>query len=314
MAPAPRTRVPKGAVVTDATDNTAKAEEQLINLDQGTESSQPPAVRRVASVDRSTWRKTNGSELSSSPKTTFLKRRTSGNSGMNEVGSIPRRSDAASDIMEHLKHLGPSNLASRPRTTRYNTVKIKPGVPKIPENSAKDFLSEPRAIIGGANITGGIAEGLVGSAGRDAKDGVHALQMGYGSMDRSRTSRSSQTNGNPAPVEESSSKQPAPLRSSSETSTGSTSTIGSLPERDMGTPRRTRTARSGSITENVIETGGIKKVVLETNNGSDEGETEVVVQTESSNQGDRKSSKKKRRRKRKKDGQNGQDENSPLLG
>ena len=313
MAPAPRTRVPKGTVVADAPDNTGKAEEQLINVDQGKEEPRHNVVRKKASQDKSSWNKTNGSELSSSPRATFLTRRISGSSGVNEGGPVPRRSDS-SDIMEHLKHLGPSNLASRPRTTRYNTVKIKPGVPKIPENAVKDFSSEPRAIAGAGNTVSGIGEGLVGSAGKGAKDGVHALQVGYGSIDRPRSSRSTKANEDQEGIGKNASKEATSSSgSSSATSSRSTSTIGSLPERDENRPRRTRTARSGSITENVIETGGIKKVVLETNGGSDEGPQEVVVQTEGSNQADNKASKKKRRRKRKKDGQDGQNESTPLL-
>ena len=312
MAPAPRTRVPKGTVVTDAQKDADKSEGQLINHDHGEEEPQHNVLRRMASEDKSPWRKTTTLELSSSPKTTFLIRRASGNSGINDVGLAPKRSDA-SDIMEHLKHLGPSNLASRPRTTRYNTVKIKPGVPKIPENTAKNFSSQPMAIVGGGKPTGIIGEGLVGSAGRLAKDGVHALQVGYGSIDRPRTSRSSQANGDPESIGEGHSKQPVSSHKSSESSSRSNSTVGSLPEREDGRRRRTRTARSGSITENVIETGGIKKVVLETNSGSDETAQELVIQHESSNQGDKKASKKKRRRKRRKDGHGARSESTPLL-
>merc|ERR1711939_605664 len=50
----------------------------------------------------------------------FLRRASSGMDG----NTIAVRGNM-NDMREHLKHLGPSNLASRPKSTRYNTVKIK---------------------------------------------------------------------------------------------------------------------------------------------------------------------------------------------
>ncbi|KFY63141.1 hypothetical protein V497_02107, partial [Pseudogymnoascus sp. VKM F-4516 (FW-969)] len=64
--------------------------------------------------------------FSTSPKATFMIRRSSAAA---DGGSVTVRGNAT-DMREHLKHLGPSNVASRPKTTRYNTVKIKPGVVK----------------------------------------------------------------------------------------------------------------------------------------------------------------------------------------
>src|SRR6201992_629171 len=45
-------------------------------------------------------------------------------SGGTEVFLIQRED---TDLRQHLRHLGPSNLASKPKQTRINTVKIKPG-------------------------------------------------------------------------------------------------------------------------------------------------------------------------------------------
>jgi metal transporter CNNM len=45
--------------------------------------------------------------------------------------------------------------------------------------------------------------------------------------------------------------------------------IGSPPSRDRSKPRRT--ARSGSITETTVDTGRMRKVVLETNSSSEDG-------------------------------------------
>ncbi|KJX99762.1 DUF21 and CBS domain-containing protein [Zymoseptoria brevis] len=75
--------------------------------------------------------------------TTFMMRRKSSAASSRNVSStlaagaspsaVPVRS-SATDMREHLKHLGPSNAASKPRATKYTSVKIKPGVGTIPEN------------------------------------------------------------------------------------------------------------------------------------------------------------------------------------
>ena len=83
------------------------------------------------------------------------------------------------------KNLGPSNLASRPRTTRYNTVKIKPGGAGLSDaahKQAQESRSEPRHVSASPAPQGGVGAGLLSSAGKDAKDGVIAVQAGYGTM------------------------------------------------------------------------------------------------------------------------------------
>ena len=86
---------------------------------------------------------------------------------------------------EPSKNLGPSNLASRPRTTRYNTVKIKPGGAGLSDAAhkhAQQSPSEPRHASASPAPQGGVGAGLLSSAGKDAKDGVIAVQAGYGTM------------------------------------------------------------------------------------------------------------------------------------
>ncbi len=70
-------------------------------------------------------------------------------------------------------------------------------------------------------------------------------------------------------------KQPSRgSQASSARSTSSTSSVASLPGRTGGRTRHrtTGTVRSGSITENVVEAGGIRKIVLETTSSSDDAE------------------------------------------
>ena len=67
-------------------------------------------------------------------ETTYLLRRRSG--GVDGVKPNAPVTLRAANMKEHLKHLGPSNAASRPKATKYTSVKIKPGVGTIPEGAA----------------------------------------------------------------------------------------------------------------------------------------------------------------------------------
>ena len=314
MHPAPRTHVPKGAIVTDAAKDTSKAEEEV----DGTRSHDGPpheALRRVATQEQLPRKKANSVDLSGSPKATFIMRRTSGASNLGDRGYVTRRVDTP-EMREHLKHLGPSNLASRPRTTRYNTVKIKTGVFSTADSPLKDVKTPPKNIVSGNTADeGGIGEGLIQAGGKDAKDGVHAVQVGYGSIEHPKSLENADSSNEATFDQRVSSKKPALEHTVSESSIRTTSTIGSLPkseDRNAGTAVVTRSARSGSITENVVETGGIKKVILETtSSSSEEGQNaEGRHADENSVPQESRASKKKRRKKRKKAGQS---ESTPLL-
>ena len=297
----------------DPATNPAKLVEELDgNVDQDG----PPreAIRRVNTHDPPSRQKSNSLDLSGSPKATFLMRRTSGASNIMDRGFVSRRIDTP-EIREHLKHLGPSNLASRPRTTRFNTVKIKSGVPKASDSPLKGVETAPQNIISSQTTAdGGVGEGLVQSAGKDAKDGVHALQVGYGTVERPLSSKGS-NKGVQVGGESLKGIVGHARRKDSNSSAETTSTIRSLPQQESRTTalsHATRGARSGSITENVIETGGIKKVVLEpTSSSSDDGLNGSVSQTAGNAAlQDDKAGKKKRRKKRKKANHS---ESSPLL-
>jgi metal transporter CNNM len=177
IAPAPRTRYTKGNTVVDApaTDDDTDADERTHLLGPKDSSSQ-----------------SRKSSLSGSREATLLLRRRSSTSS-DKNRPLPMRSNTA-DLRQHLKHLGPSNVASRPKATKYSSVKIKPGVGTIPENRVPTAASTHEAessqaatsqtVVNGdsSRPEGGIGAGLIGSAALEAQDGAHAVAHGYGSI------------------------------------------------------------------------------------------------------------------------------------
>lgn len=296
-APAPthrHARAPKGKVVPDNNSQAVGDERELThqrNGENGEVEHKVNAAKRgsTASIDR---------------KTTFLMRRSSNQSadGNSEVRQVQLNSKDA-ELKQSLRSLGPSNMASRPRQTRINTVISKPGVSTIPENkdAAKQLQMSSSPSQGGNGerpITTpdptvaqkGIGEDLLIAPGNDASDGIQALHTEYGTLDRdsaangagqSRSeSHSAQTSTHGGLIQYSSESRPNKMvlqRS------GSHSTLGSLHSQssdELPRPRRT-TARSGSITENIIESGGRKKMVLEPSSSS-EDENGASLQPKSS--------------------------------
>ena len=300
MAPAPQTRVPRGKVVTD----TSRPSEEQVEADANGD-----GLHRSQSAEP---RKASIPELGTSPKvSTFLMRRRSSGSTPHKAGKDDRitlRSDDP-DLKQHLKHLGPSNAANRPKNTRINTVKIKPGIPStIPEN-------RPQPADGTASTPlhapqGGVGEGLLDNAGLEASDGAHTVARGYGTMtpgadrlslkspsnkqkDAATSPRESPTSAPAEPNETTKLIVDESAMSSSQTNllTGShdqardrsrqrsrsVSTIASLPEqrsRSPTPPKKRNTARSGSISENIVDVNGVRKVVLETTS-SDSGDADA---------------------------------------
>ena len=326
-------RVPKGKVVTDPDDTIADAEEDLI--DMGEDKKEPQqAMRRHQTSDGHVSR-VNGvlSDLGTSPRAQNALRRTSSTAiSSDREGAIRRGSK--SDEHEKFKNLGPSNLASRPRQTRYNTVKIKPGGGGLADGTSmrsQDTPSSdtPRAqsitAQGGTAAQGGIGAGLVG-AGKDAKDGVLALQAGYGTINSgSPPSPKNSRRGNLAALAENGtegSRQPSPedYRSGLKESSRSASqdTVGSMHSGVFSPKTKRRPVRSGSITENIIDAGGFKKTVLEMTSSSDDNENggaticsegsydgNVSEAKENNKQGSSGGGGKKKRRRRKRKGSEG---------
>jgi metal transporter CNNM len=348
MAPAPKARIqrapPSAEVVSKA------PEDNLIDL---SESNGAPMVKSLTNSDLRV--ESHAVHFSTSPKTTFMRRASAGADG----NPIQVRGNF-NDMREHLKHLGPSNHASRPKTTRFNTVKIK----SVQSTNRSDSRSESHGYQDShgyrdsideridPSTQGGEGEGLLRSAGMDAKDGVQAVQQGYGSFDRSSPSKQNQKGNNyvdgpPTETNVLGGKDGASdyvdghqiTKQNSQDSKKSDDTLASLPSstRSQSFRRKTGVARSGSITENIIEAGGIRKVVLETNSSSDEqkeagesnkggstsnfmaltsgadGNTSSVDGHED-NQGLANSGKKKRRRNRKKKPKTGGEDGSAVEG
>jgi metal transporter CNNM len=273
MAPAPKARIQKGHIV-GSTDNAAvhAPEDHLIDLSED----RPQIAKHLTNGESGSRSESPATAaFGTSPKTTFIRR---GSGGAD--GNLVSIRGNVNDMREHLKHLGPSNLASRPKTTRYNSVKIKQQGPSrsdsrtdsnlhrdsiIDEDPYEDIQASPAP-------HGGEGEGLLKSAGKEASDGVQALQQGYGTLDR-RSKESSEPHqakdGPTTSATEAPKSSPPQRRLIRVDSDRSSDTIKSLNSQEHSPTRRKRgTARSGSITENIIEAGGVRKVVLETNSSS----------------------------------------------
>jgi metal transporter CNNM len=317
MAPAPRYRFPKQKVVTDPVDNAAEGDENSIDP----ASNQKPtavAMQRHASVDgvAEIEAKNGTADFGSYPKSGFNMRRTSSVAGASERDVFGKRGDTP-ELREQFKHLGPSNLASRPRQTRYKTVTIKPG-----SGNLADLVGK-KADAHGVSRTQSVAqavqeeegEQLVNSAGKDAKDGVQAVQASYGTINAPHTVSGKGIN--TVEININHFKGYVPSGNDRRNSQDSQSTVGSLHEREQSQlllPAQRRGVRSGSITENIIDSNGVKKVVLEMTSSSSEadrgpedesvegsGDELIGEENNKPNEaGDGKSGKKKRRRKRKK--------------
>lgn len=303
MAPAPRTRVPKGQIVADPAISMANGKENnLIDIEEDTTLS-PVDLQKKPKNSEYLPPTANNYDHSSSPRRSVPheRRRSSGNSQVGEL-KVSRRANAG-ELREHLKHLGPSNLASRPKATRWTSVKIKPGSGADMQaiNIASGLKTPDRRVAGSASpLCSGIDEGLVQSGGVDAKDGVQAVQQGYGgtslgsplgrrppSLASKRIQMSPSRNQSQTPnggVDEEDGRSRAwsrKGRSRSPARSRSESTIGSLPDRGKNgskSPRYTSKGptRSGSITENVVDSNGIRKVVLEMTSSSSNEEEEKI--------------------------------------
>ncbi|KAL8724700.1 MAG: hypothetical protein Q9181_006708, partial [Wetmoreana brouardii] len=283
---APKTKIGKHGVVPEPESNIAQADENLIDLNDDSKP-QHKAVHRTQTHDQ-----TNGVAPDSAPAS----RRDSALRRTSSIASVTKDGQPKPANKDQFRNLGPSNLASRPRQTRYNTVKIKPGGGSLAENLAKvsnDAVASgsPLAVSTASPAPhGGVGTGLLNSAGKDASDGVLAVQQGYGTMGGNSPPKSSSdgknSSGGPSPAsqahpaatipEEPAQRQRSKSSSQHNSNSDSESTIGSLQRRSASGPnsvspsQRRGTARSGSITENVIDIGGVRKVVLETTSSSEE--------------------------------------------
>lgn len=299
MAPAPKARYQRrashsGKPITDANTGTSSEDTKVGEEDSSrVENDRRPALNAVS--DASKGRDRSGSPMTS---TLLLRRSSAGVDGRMENVPVPVRA-SFDDIKQHLKHLGPSNRASNPKLTRSTTVKIKPGVivhdqPQS-QSVAEDVIpevphyeeEEPEG-----DETTSLLKGTI-----TPKDGVHALAQSYGATGAAyfppklNTSTPSlpQTKTVDAPQQEHQATQtsahPSTTDLAAETSTVSelrpqkSSSSGSDTEHPELSPyshRKGLFARSGSITEQVVETRGIRKTVLGmTSSNEDEDEQQL---------------------------------------
>ncbi|KAJ5937282.1 hypothetical protein N7454_004937 [Penicillium verhagenii] len=331
MAPAPKSRVPKGKIVEEPPMGTPIVDRELLDEDDTIFSSAPNTsdlLRRHSSVE--------------APPPRFQLRKHADDKNTDTPDIWITQRGATDEIREHLKHLGPSNLASRPRQTRYHTVKIKRSGTSPSRSAQTDIesgqsTSESHPHLPAIGYQGGIGAGLV-SPGCEAKDGAHALKIGYGTITphdtvTKSTSTSSQQFKDlphvsiPDSVREEWEGQPR----SAFTQKGSspTASVKSNESRSGFIYHHRGPARSGSITEQIVDVNGIRKVVLHTTGTSSSESEDKNAATQTRNgvidlEGDQSepasshsNTKKRRRRKKRgqnskhKDGKSGEDQ--PLL-
>lgn len=248
--------------------------------------------------------------LSTSPKTaTLMMRRSSaGVDGQFLTTAVPVRANF-DDIRQHLKHLGPSNPATNPNKTRSTTVKVKPGsgvhqtlpLPHSiaehateamaaeeddettsllkPQTSCKDSLPAPTQTYGSvspaitvqhAPQTNGVSVLRLDQeeqADKSTQTSAHSSLLDL-SSGASTITPQQQQEGSP-----STSPRQLPTKQQRENSSGSsTSSKG-----DQTLTAKRPYVRSGSITENVVESRGVRKVVLQTSPSSEAEESSATI-------------------------------------
>jgi metal transporter CNNM len=309
MAPAPYSRVPKGRFVEEPP--VIPAQGPLVDIGGDSPATTGHSMdRRRSSVE--------------APLARYQLRRSLGDKERNSTDGYITRLGSTDDIREHLKHLGPSNLASRPRQTRYQNVKIKRGSISPSRSGQTDVDSgtdshtrrQPTSFPTTSDTT-------LTSSGLNPRDGAHALLMS--STGRS-SSESPAKNGPPVSIpEQVNEEQESAPQSAHSRHTGS----GGSQDGDQTYSQsyiHRGPARSGSITEHIVDVNGIRKVVLHTtsSNSSSDAEatrskfpvrqgSEVIDLNETDGDHSEQSKKKRRRRKHKKSRETNGGEATPLL-
>ncbi|KAL8301371.1 hypothetical protein RB597_002007 [Gaeumannomyces tritici] len=268
---------------------------------KGEENANGLASPHLTPVDIASATKADATQLSASPKATFLMRRSSaGVDGKMVQSAVPVRANI-DDIREHLRHLGPSNPANNPKNTRLTSVTIKPGHGVVgPQRSFQSEATRATPEIevhqpndhheGGDNETTSLLHAAPTNSRNlhrvSSKDGVQALRQSYGAL--SATEAQQRVLGASPPgfteAQRNHVAHTPKLNTSSDTKatpnakTPSSDGSGGSPISDGRGSRSTTpllkrsTVRSGSITENVFESRGFRKVVLETTSSNDDEE------------------------------------------
>ena len=288
MNPAPRTRIPKLQLVKEPDTIVDSNNENLIEINED----EPLTGDDIQKAKTATT--ANGSDkktvIAEGMKPSPLRRLSS------QSDKLSGKRGTTPEMREQLRRLGPSNAATRPKQTRWASVKIKPAWSSDVQSSESPPIEDRRV---SDSYQGGVGEGLLSSAGKDASDGVQAVQAGYGTIGDSppmttkglgsispETKSKSTSTGHDLEVP----RPDGPSRSHSASSRNhsrhhSRRKSGQSDGRSKS-PRARHTARSGSITENIVDANGVKKVVLElTSSSSDADEQEKGKENQSSHQG-----------------------------
>ncbi|KAK2735015.1 hypothetical protein FQN57_001391 [Myotisia sp. PD_48] len=257
MTPAPKYRFPKSRIVEIPPSAHNLAEQSAKPNDEN--HSPADAKTRQSSL-----------QLGSPPQPTFYLRKSRTSEGEGVLEPIIKRG-ATAEIREQLKHLGPSNLASRPRQTRYNAVKIKPGTSPTQASSSTrdgDALPVSRRASEAASL---LAKGT--------QERAADLKPSYGSVaDRSTNSTPGLTSAfQPAEFADAQrsilnrtndiyqDRFPSGSKSSSAVGNGAVSSDASDSSTDTYPHYiQHRPTKSGSITEHFVDSHGIRKVILQT--------------------------------------------------
>jgi metal transporter CNNM len=280
LTPAPKARLHR---VNSGTQAVAKPTYTEHDVESADAAESNPRARRPGSV--SALSEAQVQVLSSSPHpdnpraaTLMMRRSSAGIDGQMSHTTVPVRTNFE-EMKQHLRHLGPSNPATNPKGTKSTTVKIKPGhshpISSRVGSIGEVYVAPPREDDETTSLLNKV----------NGKDGVQALQVEhYGSTGQSPTRRISQPKNGSASTEPGADDlkdegtqtvivQPdvavevSPISEPSHASSSESLTA--------QTPKRTY-VRSGSITESVIETRGVRKVILATT-GSNEDEEGLLV-------------------------------------
>ncbi|KAI5919661.1 hypothetical protein F4810DRAFT_477906 [Camillea tinctor] len=224
----------------------------LVDIQEGADG-QSGKLQRTTSLND----KVNPSNLSSSPKmTTLMMRRSSaGQDGQMVTTTVPVKANL-DEMRDHFKHLGPSNPASNPKSTRVTAVKIKPGTASAPNSQQRTNSATADIVI--EDQEDGVNER---TSLLRPKDGIQALQQSYHGV----SPADGDSYQKPSLNVESETRRTE--QSKSKSSSSENSPVDNADVDAIG--RRKRFVRSGSITENIVEAGGVRKVVLEANSSSE---------------------------------------------
>ncbi|KAK2871842.1 hypothetical protein FQN49_002767 [Arthroderma sp. PD_2] len=271
MAPAPKFNFPKGHFVEvppSAHDIGVETLSTTRHLDTEQNNEQQP--------------RKNSSYFGSPPPPTFYLRQTPIVDRPDGIGNPIIQRGATAEIKEQLKHLGPSNLASRPRQTRYNAVKIKRASMSPSRSShvasARDFYSDYPTP---SDVRPSESDSLLVKTASERASNAKASYGGITDQHLHSSSHLAHSTTDPdlgkdtivtqeenikPPQTTTNQQSPAKIHGPSPLSrngTRSSSANSDAPSASMAYHPRGPT-RSGSITEQVIDIHGIRKVVLQT--------------------------------------------------